>query len=44
MGNALRAGTADDDAICQALSTARDAASPLVREHIDWALTQQAGT
>jgi epoxyqueuosine reductase len=44
MGNALRAGTADDDAICQALTTARDAASPLVREHIDWALTQQAGT
>lgn len=36
LGNALRA--ADDAAIRSALAAARDAADPLVREHIDWAL------
>jgi epoxyqueuosine reductase len=39
LGNALRAtGSA---AIASALRAGRDAASPLVREHIDWALDQQ---
>ena len=38
LGNALRA-TGDAD-IAQALGAAREAASPLVREHIDWALAQ----
>jgi epoxyqueuosine reductase len=38
LGNALRA--TGDAAIAQALREARDAASPLVREHIDWALAQ----
>jgi len=44
MGNALRAGT-DTDAVAgmaTALRAAREAASELVREHIDWALA--AGT
>lgn len=36
LGNALHAG--DDAAIRSALAAARDAADPLVREHIDWAL------
>ncbi|WP_128000235.1 tRNA epoxyqueuosine(34) reductase QueG [Piscinibacter defluvii] len=36
LGNALRAG--EDAAIRCALQGARDAADPLVREHIDWAL------
>lgn len=36
LGNALRA--AEDAAIRAALAEARDAADPLVREHIDWAL------
>jgi epoxyqueuosine reductase len=38
LGNALR--TTGDPAIVQALQAARDAASPLVQEHIDWALAQ----
>lgn len=38
MGNALRA--TGDEAIRQALAAARPCASPLVREHIDWALMQ----
>lgn len=38
MGNALRA--TGDAAIGQALRSRRDAATPLVREHIDWALAQ----
>lgn len=38
MGNALRA--TGDAAIGQALRSQRDAATPLVREHIDWALAQ----
>ncbi|MBC5765691.1 tRNA epoxyqueuosine(34) reductase QueG [Ramlibacter albus] len=36
MGNALRAG--EDEAIRVALASRRETASPLVREHIDWAL------
>ena len=40
LGNALRAK--DDAAIRTALQTRRDAASPLVREHIEWALAQRA--
>ncbi|MFP5397920.1 MAG: tRNA epoxyqueuosine(34) reductase QueG [Gammaproteobacteria bacterium] len=42
LGNALRAAP-DGDArrgIAQALRARRDAASPLVREHVDWALAQ----
>jgi epoxyqueuosine reductase len=39
MGNAWRATA--DARIAQALAAARDAASALVREHIDWALAQQ---
>jgi epoxyqueuosine reductase len=31
-----------DPALAQALRAARDAADPLVREHIDWALSQRA--
>jgi epoxyqueuosine reductase len=38
LGNALRAG--GDAAIVAALAARRDAASPLLREHIDWALAQ----
>ncbi len=38
MGNALRAGV--DDGLRQALGETRGAASPLLREHIDWALAQ----
>ncbi|MBT9596266.1 MAG: tRNA epoxyqueuosine(34) reductase QueG [Vitreoscilla sp.] len=40
MGNALEAGGADMAALRTALATAREAASPLLREHIDWALSQ----
>jgi epoxyqueuosine reductase len=40
IGNALRA--ADDPALRAALAAERDAASPLLREHIDWALAQHA--
>ena len=40
LGNALRA--AATPAIDAALAARRDAASPLVREHIDWALAQAA--
>jgi len=36
LGNALRA--TGDDAVRAALADAREAADPLVREHIDWAL------
>ncbi len=36
LGNALR--VSHDEAIVQALKAARDGATPLVREHIDWAL------
>ncbi len=38
LGNALR--TTGDRRVAQALSDARDGASALVREHIDWALAQ----
>ena len=37
LGNALRADPSRGD-VRAALEAARDAASPLVREHIDWAL------
>ena len=40
LGNALRAS--GDAAIVEALTVRRDAASALVREHIDWALAQAA--
>ena len=40
LGNALR--EAGDPAIVQALRACREAATPLVREHIDWALAQAA--
>jgi epoxyqueuosine reductase len=40
LGNALRADA--DPAIAAALAARRDAATPLVREHIDWALAQAA--
>jgi epoxyqueuosine reductase len=39
LGNALRA--TGDAGIATALSGRRDTATPLVREHIDWALAQQ---
>ena len=39
LGNAWR--TTGDAALAQALAGARDAAEPLVREHIDWALAQR---
>jgi epoxyqueuosine reductase len=39
IGNALRA--ADDATLRTALANGREAASPLVREHIDWALAQR---
>ena len=44
LGNALR--SAHDEATVQALRAAREGASELVREHIDWALSQlpQAGS
>ncbi|HEX6703657.1 MAG TPA: tRNA epoxyqueuosine(34) reductase QueG [Albitalea sp.] len=42
LGNALR--RAPDAAIVQALRERREAATPLVREHIDWALSQGAET
>jgi epoxyqueuosine reductase len=38
LGNALRA--TGDETIARALRERRDAATPLVREHIDWALAQ----
>jgi epoxyqueuosine reductase len=38
LGNALRAS--GDPAIAEALRAGRDTATPLVREHIDWALGQ----
>ncbi len=38
MGNALRAGA--DDGLREALRAAREGASELLREHIDWALAQ----
>src|SRR5574341_1588870 len=38
MGNALRA--TGDESIARALQAKRDAAPPLVQEHIDWALAQ----
>ena len=38
LGNALR--ETGDAAICEALVSRRDAASAVVQEHIDWALTQ----
>ncbi|MCE9657043.1 MAG: tRNA epoxyqueuosine(34) reductase QueG [Burkholderiales bacterium] len=38
LGNALR--SAGDAAIAEALRARREGASPLVREHIDWALAQ----
>ena len=41
LGNALRAS--GDPAIAPALRVRRDAATTLVREHIDWALHQAAG-
>jgi epoxyqueuosine reductase len=41
LGNALRANP-DAGAIRAALTARRDGASPLVREHIDWALEQGA--
>ena len=40
MGNALRAGA--DEAITRALQAARAQASPLVAEHIAWALAQRS--
>jgi epoxyqueuosine reductase len=41
LGNALRAGA--PAAVREALARRRDSASPLVREHIDWALAQPVG-
>lgn len=41
LGNAWRA--TGDQAIAYALQQARPAATPLVREHIDWALAQRTG-
>jgi epoxyqueuosine reductase len=38
LGNALRAGAGEG--VAEALTARRDAASVLVREHIDWALSQ----
>jgi epoxyqueuosine reductase len=40
LGNALRAGTDAADAVRAALAARRDGVSPLVREHVDWALAQ----
>jgi epoxyqueuosine reductase len=42
MGNALRATRNED--IARALRSRRDSATPLVREHIDWALAQLGET
>ncbi len=48
MGNAVRhaasnpEGVADENDIKHSLTAARDSASPLVQEHIDWALAQSA--
>jgi epoxyqueuosine reductase len=39
LGNALR--STGDETLAEALRGRRDAASPLVREHIEWALAQQ---
>jgi epoxyqueuosine reductase len=39
LGNAWR--ETGDEAVAQALQAARDAASPVVQEHIDWALNQR---
>lgn len=39
LGNAWRAS--GDEAFARALAAGRDAATPLVREHIDWALAQR---
>jgi epoxyqueuosine reductase len=41
LGNAWR--QSGDESYARALQGAREAASPLVREHIDWALAQGAG-
>jgi epoxyqueuosine reductase len=41
LGNALRAS--GDAAIARALRPSREAATPLVREHIDWALEEWSG-
>ena len=41
LGNALRAGAGEPAA--KALREARETASPLVREHIDWALALDVG-
>ncbi|MFO1337971.1 MAG: tRNA epoxyqueuosine(34) reductase QueG [Burkholderiaceae bacterium] len=43
MGNALAAGAAESPALRQALAAAQDTASPLLREHLDWALAQGTG-
>jgi len=40
LGNALAAGSAEAGAIRAALAERRDDATPLLREHIDWALAQ----
>ena len=40
MGNALTVNDADAAALRQALAAAQGAASPLLREHLDWALAQ----
>ena len=42
LGNALRAR--NDPAIVRSLAERRESASPLVREHIDWALSQAVET
>jgi epoxyqueuosine reductase len=42
LGNALR--SSGDPAIVAALRERREAATPLVREHIDWALAQAGAT
>ena len=42
MGNALASGVADKAALGQALSASLPAATPLVAEHIQWALAQAA--
>ncbi|MCI1193589.1 tRNA epoxyqueuosine(34) reductase QueG [Calidifontimicrobium sp. SYSU G02091] len=41
LGNALRAVTDAADAVRAALAARRDAATPLVREHVEWALAQR---
>lgn len=42
MGNAIAAGDVAARALREALAAAREGSDALVREHIDWALTQQA--